>query len=147
MTPASGIERASFAFNFALFEDPAVAPNLLATDPVVSESIVGYPAETTMFYHSKYQPMNVVNPDAPVGSPYNLPTGPLDRTNFPGTMRYSKGVGINFADGHAKHFNGKAVMNVPDGPDLNQAGNPIVRTYNLPYDLNGIPDFVGEPRT
>lgn len=147
MTPAMGIERASFAFNFALFEDPAVPPTLLAGDPTVSESQLSFPAETTMFYHSKYQRMGVANPDAPVGSPYNLPTGPLDRTNFPGTMRYSKGVGVNFADGHAKHFPGKAIINVPDSPDLTVSGNPLVRVYNLPYDLNGLPELVGEPRT
>jgi len=147
MTPATGIERASFAFNFALFEDPAVPPNILGTDPVVSESVVSLPADTVMFYHSKYQTMGTTNLDAPVGSPYRVPAGPLDRTNFPGTMRYSKGVGINFADGHAKHFPGNALINVPDSPDLNVVGNPLVRVYNLPYDLNGIPELVGEPRT
>lgn len=147
MTPAEGIKRASFAFNFAIFEDPAVAPNLGDTDPVRNESSVGYPAETTMFYHSKYQPAGAANIDAPVGSPYNIPTSPFNRTNFPGTMRYSKGVGVNFVDGHAKHIPGKGQIQCPDGPDMNQAGNPMVKTYNLPYDLNGIPELVGEPRT
>lgn len=146
MTPDGNIKKASFAFNFALFEDPAVAPNLFGNDPVVSESAVGFPAETIMFYDSRYQKAGVVNPEAPVGSPYRTPATPFDRTNFPGFPRYSGGVCVNFVDGHAKFYRKNAVIE-GTGPDLNVTGNPIVRCYNLPYDLNGVPDFVGEPRS
>lgn len=144
MTPDGRIKTASYAFNFALFEDPAVAPNLFGNDPVVSESQVSLPAETTMFYDSKYIRAGQVNQDAPVGSAYRTPATPFDRTNFPGIPRYANGVCVNFSDGHAKFYNKNAVIE-GTGPDqLN--GNTIVRCYNLPYDLNGIPEVVGEPR-
>lgn len=146
MTPGAGITRASFAFNFALFEDPAVAPNLYGNDPTVNESALTDVVNTPMFYHSKYQPMGSANVDAPTGDPYNLPPGPLGRHNFPGTMRYSKGVGINFADGHAKHIPGKGKIE-GTGPDVNVSGNPMVRCFSLPYDLNGLPETCGEPRS
>lgn len=146
MTPAGGIQRASFAFNFALFEDPAVAPTLGDADPVVNESQLVDPVNTPMFYHSKYQAAGIANNDAPAGSGYNIPPSPLGRHNFPGTMRYSKGVGINFADGHAKHYPGKGNIE-GSGPDQTVSGNPVVRCFNLPYDLNGLPDAVGEPRS
>ncbi len=144
MTPAGNIKKASFAFNFALFEDPAVAPTLDASDPVVSESALSLPAETVMFYDSKYYRAGQTNPDAPTGSPYRVPAGPFDRTNFPGFPRFSQGVCVNFADGHVKFYNKNAVI-VGEGPDLTAAG-AIVRCYNLPYDLNGIPEFCGEPK-
>ncbi len=146
MTPAENLKRASFAFNFALFEDPAIAPTLGALDPVVNEGQIEFPAETPMFYHSKYIKAGEINLDAPVGSPYRMPLSPFSRYNFAGTKRYSKGVGINFSDGHAKHYQGTGNIYVPDSPDLNQVGTPLVKTFNLPYDLNGLPPAVGEPK-
>lgn len=147
MTPAEGLRRASFAFNFALFEDPAIAPTLGALDPVVNEGQLEYPAETPMFYHSKYIAAGQTNLNAPIGSPYRIPASPFSRFNFAGTLRYSKGIGINFTDGHAKHYQGTGNIIVPDSPDLNVSGNPLVKTFNLPYDLNGLPPMVGEPRS
>ena len=145
MTPDGNIKSASYAFNFALFEDPAVAPTLGGLDNVVNESSVGFPAETTMFYDSKYYRAGQVNEEAPVGTPYRQPATPFDRANFPGFPRYTQGVCINFVDGHAKFYKKNAVIE-GTGPDLNNASLPIVRCYNLPYDLNGIPDLVGEPK-
>lgn len=146
MTPAGNVKKASYAFNFALFEDPAVAPTLGALDPVVSEGQVSLPAETVMFYDSKYYRAGQTNPDALVGSAYAVPAGPFDRTNFPGFPRYSQGVCVNFVDGHAKFYNKNATF-PGEGPDLGNAALPTVRCYNLPYDLNGIPEFVGEPKS
>jgi prepilin-type N-terminal cleavage/methylation domain-containing protein len=145
MTSETGIVRASFAFNFALFEDPAVAPTLGDNDPVVSESGVPDPVNTPMFYHSKYFANGATNPEAPTGSPYNVVAGVFTRWNFPGVTRYSKGVGVNFADGHAKHYPAKGRIE-GQGRDLNVVGNPIIDCFALPYDLNGIPEVVGEPR-
>ena len=65
MTPAENITRASFAFNFALFEDPAVAPTLFANDPVVNEGSLADVTGTSMFFYSKYRPMGQVNEDVP----------------------------------------------------------------------------------
>jgi len=144
LTPAGNIRYASYAFNFALFEDPAVAPNLFAADPVRNESGIPDPTNTTMFYDSRWVRGGEVNPDAPVGNPYNLP-GAFDRRNFPGTTRYTRGVCINFADGHAKFFSAKA--SIPGtAPDPNNPVNQIP-VYNLPYDLNGIAEVLAEPTT
>ena len=145
MTPAGNIKKASYAFNFALFEDPAVPPTLGQADPVVSEGALGDHANTIMFYDAKYYRAGQTNLEAPVGSPYRTPPGPFDKSNFPGFPRYANGVCVNFADGHAKFYNKKATIQ-GEGPDLNVASLPLVRCYNLPYDLNGIPDFVGEPK-
>lgn len=152
MTPAGTITRASFAFNFALFEDPAVAPTLMSLDPVVNEGSLNDVAGTPMFFDSKYQPMGQVNenvpatadPMYPYRAAYRTPAGPLDRTNFAGFPRYTKGVAINFADSHSKWFKNTAKLQ-GTGPDSANPAN-IIECFELPYDLNGIPDFSGEPR-
>lgn len=154
MTPAEGITRASFAFNFAVFEDPAVAPTLFGNDPVLNESAVDDVAGTPMFFDSKYVMMGETNNNVPAGadprfpyrSLYRTPAGPLDRTNFPGFPRYTKGVSINFVDGHAKWFKGNASMQDKTAPDIQQAGSPVIECFELPYDLNGVPNFIAEPR-
>ena len=152
MTPAEGIRRASFAFNFALFEDPAVAPTLFGNDPVVNESRLEDVSGTPMFFDSKYIRMGDTNPNVPVlddpafpyRAAYRVPAGPLDRTNFSGFPRYTKGVSVNFSDGHSKWFKANALLR-GTGPD---SANPAVtiNCFELPYDLNGIPDLIGEPR-
>jgi prepilin-type N-terminal cleavage/methylation domain-containing protein/prepilin-type processing-associated H-X9-DG protein len=145
MTPGGNIRQASFAFNFALFEDPAVPPTLFQNDPVRMESEIEFAVQTVMFYDSKYIPGGTVNPHAPVGSPYRQPAGPFDRTNFPGWPRHQNGLNVNFVDGHARFIQISKVLQ-GQGPDLNQSGNPVVDCYASPYDLNGIPNLVGEPR-
>lgn len=152
MTPAENISRASFAFNFALFEDPAVAPTLFANDPVINEGALADVAGTPMFFDSKYIRMGLTNENVPIAADpaypyraaYRVPAGPLDRTNFAGTPRYSKGVGINFSDGHSKWFKYNARL-LGTGIDSANTANTI-ECFELPYDLNGIPDVVGEPR-
>lgn len=154
MTPAQGITRASFAFNFAVFEDPAVAPTLFGNDPVLSEGAVDDVAGTPMFFDSKYQNAGVTNPNVPAGNDprfpyralYRVPAGPLDRTNFPGHPRYTRGVSVNFVDGHAKWFSSRASFQDKTAPDVQQAGSPIIECFEMPYDLNGVPGLIAEPR-
>ena len=109
-TQGGNIVNASFAPNFALFEDPGVPPNLFGADPIVTESMLEFSADTTMFYDARYVRGGTTNEDAPVGSLYRVPTGPFDRTNFAGTARHSDVLNINFADTHAKSFNKKATL-------------------------------------
>ncbi len=153
MTPAEKITKASFAFNFAIFEDPAVPPTMGAADPVVGEGSIGDVSGTPMFFESKYIAAGQTNPYVPAANDpnfpyrpnYRVPAGPLDRTNFAGYPRYSKGIGINFADSHAKWYKADAFLG-GTAPDLQQASQPIIRCFDLPYDLNGIPDMVAEPK-
>jgi len=148
MTPAGRIKYASVAFNFALFEDPAVPPsgimNPSASDDVRAEGSLEYPAETTMFYDSKYFAGGTQNPDA-TGSSYYATAGAFGRANFPGFARHNNGLNVNFADSHARFY--KKNAKIPGtGVDENQSSLPMVDCYNLPYDLNGIPGLIGEPK-
>jgi prepilin-type N-terminal cleavage/methylation domain-containing protein len=145
----STVEFAGTAINFAVFEDPAVPPNLFAADPVVNESSMNFPAETTMFFSSRYVSAGGPNNDAPAGGNpnYRNPASPFSAQNFPGTARHSgETLVVNFADGHARAY--KKNFGLPGtAPDTNFSGAAnIIRVYNLPYDVNGIPDLVAEPR-
>lgn len=141
------IEFASTGINFALFEDPSVPPTLGGNDPVVSEGALNAPVETIMFFSARYIGAGVLNPDAPTGTPnYRNPAGPFAAQNFPGTARHTDTVVVNFADGHAKAFKRNASL-PGTAPDLYFSGAAnIIKAYNLPYDCNGIPDFVAEGR-
>lgn len=140
LQPAGQVLRASHAFNFALFEDPAIAPNLFAADPVRGEGEIPEPSRTTMFYDAKY-----FKAGGPVPEGYPVPPGPFDRTNFAGFARHNGGLNINFADSHVRFYNKNARIDAT-APDLYYGGGSDVRVYNLPYDLNGIPGVVAEPR-
>jgi prepilin-type N-terminal cleavage/methylation domain-containing protein/prepilin-type processing-associated H-X9-DG protein len=149
------IRSASFAFNFAVFEDPAVAgtwgPGGLGTgnglgsnDPVRNESTFEDSAYTVLFFDALWQKPGTTNLEAPVGSDYRTP-GAFDRTNFPGAPRYGESLNVNMADGHAKSYNKKAT--IPGrAPDLRNGGADA-QVYNLPFDLNGIPGVLAEPGT
>ena len=163
---ASGyIQFAGMSPNFALFEDPAVPPTLGANDPVVGASQVDMPADTTMFYSSKRVLSGAnKNLDADLATDpsqagvqtalrlaYLSPNSPVSfaKENFPGVARHSGQLVVNFADGHAKSFRYNAVLGqnlvAPDTYLSGAANN--VRVYNLPYDLNGIPNLIAEPRS
>lgn len=142
------IEFASTAINFGLFEDPSVPPTLAGNDPVVSEGSISSPVDTAMFFSARYIGTGVLNPDAPTGGTpnYRNPAGPFAAQNFPGTARHTDTIVINFADGHARAFKRNAAL-PGTAPDTNFSGAAnIIRAYNLPYDVNGIPDFIAEPR-
>lgn len=141
-TSSQNIKNVSYSWNAALFEDPAVPPTLGGNDPVVSEGAVMDPVYTTMFYDARWIRDGQLNEDAPTTSPYYAPIN-LTQFNFPGTARYNESITIAFADSHAKAYRKKGNMDVT-APD---PGNPAVRipVYNLPYDLNGLPETTAEP--
>lgn len=167
----SQIQDAGYAFNFAVFEDPAVMPTVGDADPVCAEGTIPDSVNTIMFYDTRYV-KNGANPKVPTGenaatyfaqwlarwtgaggtaaslSPYTAPTTPFSRYNFAGTPRYSNVITANFADGHTKAIRYNAVLDGEGGDDQNTAtvetGLP---TYVLPYDMNGIPGVIAEPRS
>ncbi len=150
------LEFASTGLNFGLFEDPAVAPRLGANDPVVNYGSLPVPSDTAMMYTARYVKAGEPNLDVPAvfgadrdgvyGPGYATPAGPFSSVNFAGTARHTSTLVINFADGHAKAFgkSGKPATNNL-GPDIYGSGE--LPTYNLPYDVNGIPEVKAEGRT
>jgi prepilin-type N-terminal cleavage/methylation domain-containing protein len=151
MAPAGTIQVASFAFNFALFEDPAVGPTF--DEPTVAMSAISQPSGTVMFFTAGYTPRNT---DAPLppgmtaaqfrGAPgYLRPAGPFNRHNFSGRARHNEGLVVNFTDSSTRFVRGTGRIE-GTGPDTTATGQPIVQCYHLPLDLNGIPDLIGEPR-
>jgi len=146
------IQFAGAAINFALFEDPAVPPTF--NEAVVSEGVLTAPVDTPMFFSARYIPAGGPNRDVvdPAGNPINgtpnyyAPASPFSAQNFPGTARHSDTLVVNFADGHAKAFKKNAGF-APTAPDINYSGaGNVIKCFNLPYDLNGLPDVVAEPR-
>ncbi len=141
-TSYSNIKNVSFSWNAALFEDPAVPPTLLGNDPVISEGALNDPVYTSMFYDARWIKDGQNNIDAPTTSPYYAPIN-LTQFNFPGTARYNESLCVCFADSHAKAFRKKARID-SQAPDPVTPGN-MIDVYNLPYDLNGLPELIAEP--
>ncbi|GIV07499.1 MAG: hypothetical protein KatS3mg017_0701 [Fimbriimonadales bacterium] len=127
---------ASYAMNFALFQDPALPPGLFEQDPVVSLAAIQDPVNTTMFYDSVYKRAN----DPVIDARCRPPVGPFGWDNFPGDPRHKDGININFVDGHAKWYRRNAQI-----PGRSPTSNGEVDTYTLPCDLSGIPG--GTPNT
>lgn len=150
---------ASYAPNFALFEDPAVPPtgqpgtcpgHTTAGDNVVSESALADVVNTPMFYDAKHQPMGVPNQEVRDVDPnyltnsYYSPPGPFSGQNFPGTARHSNVIVLNFADGHSKTFAKAGNINIANAP-ATYGSTTLAKVFRLPYDLNGLPEIVAEP--
>jgi prepilin-type N-terminal cleavage/methylation domain-containing protein len=145
---STDIRYVSFAPNFRLFEDTAVAPPFGLGRPVRNQGGIPDVVNTTMFYDAKYFRAMGNNPEVtdamiaidPNAARYKNSPLPFSRFNFPGTARYSGALVVNFVDGHAKAVKGNAGLPglAPEG------GVPDVRAYNFPYDLNGIPEVVAE---
>ncbi|MDW8106940.1 MAG: prepilin-type N-terminal cleavage/methylation domain-containing protein [Armatimonadota bacterium] len=128
---------ASYAYNFALFQDPSLPPGLFENDPVVPMAALQDPVNTIMFYDSVYK-----HPSDPVIDPICPP--PLfifHTTTFPGDPRHKNGININFADGHAKWHH--RYSKIP-GKSYDDNGREV-DTYRLPCDLSGLPG--GDPDT
>ncbi len=155
---------AGMAPNFAIFEDPAVPTTLFDADPVRSAGAIDLPADTTMFFSAKRVNPAARNDDAdPARNPsttghqaalrnlYVAPSNPagFSAQNFPGAARHTDTLVVNFVDGHAKSFgkNFQFQTTAPDGSTALGLSGPTntVRVYNLPYDLNGIPNVIAEP--
>ncbi len=161
----AGIIYAGTAFNFALFQDTAVlkavggsATSATALgDPVVSASALTAPADTVMFYsagmtqknkENKFYPTYKAQWDrisasypAAVGMiNYSKPVADFSRHNFAAAPRHSSQVVINYADGHVSVKSATASL-----PGKATYAAKEYAVYNLPFDLNGIPDLNVEP--
>ena len=175
--PAGNIVTAGYAFNYAVFEDPAVEPNFGSNDPVCSNSILESSVETVLFYESKHTTPGT-RPKSPSGlvsttwfgtgagswilpwtaaggaaaslTPYTMPNASqvLSRYAFPSTPRFGDKVIASFADGHTKVFPYNGRITQLQGNDQNVVGSPAtLPVYVMPYDLNGIPGVTAEPRS
>lgn len=121
---------ASYAYNFALFQDPSLPPGLFEDDPVVPMAQVQDPVHTTMFFDSVYK-----HPTDPLIDPRcQRPRFIFDWSTFPGDPRHKNGLNINFVDGHARWYHRHGVI-----PGRSYEGNREVDTYFLPCDLSGVP--------
>lgn len=147
------IDSAGLGLNFGLFEDPGIPPTLADADPVRSEGSLTVQAETVMFYSARYTANGSVNkyaadyptwPTTGYLAFYKSPPVAFNRFNFAAAPRHSGQIVVNFCDGHAKSISGKAKL-PGTGPSANGA-TTIVDCYNLPFDLNGVPDVIGEPQ-
>ena len=161
-TATNYINYAGLAPNFAVFEDPGVPPTLGDSDPVRSASSIDLAAETSMFFSAKRVEPGQRNDDAdPAKNPassghqtalrnlYMQPAGYFSAQNFPAVARHTNTLVVNFVDGHAKALakNFQFTTTAPDGSTGIGLSGPtnVVRCYNLPYDLNGIPNLIAEP--
>ncbi|MCS7209458.1 MAG: prepilin-type N-terminal cleavage/methylation domain-containing protein [Fimbriimonadales bacterium] len=130
MQPAGNFRFASYAYNFALFQDPSVPPGLWDQDPVVPMAALQDPVNSIMFYDSVYR-----GPQDPLIDPIcELPRFIIDWSTFPGDPRHKNGMNINFADGHAKWYQRYGKI-----PGRSYEGTREVDTYKLPCDLSGLP--------
>jgi prepilin-type processing-associated H-X9-DG protein len=133
----------SYAFNFAVFQDPALPPGLGANDPVVPLAALQTPVDTILFFDTRYD-----NPASPAsqalrtrdGCPQLPASEVFGWPNFPLDPRHMEGGNIGFADGHVKWFRRNAIL-----PGTSPSGASTVPTYTLPCDASGIPG--GTPNT
>lgn len=154
LVPANNLQVASYAPNFSVFTAPAITDFIpgIPTTSVVSSTSIPEPVGTTLFYDSYYLAKGVTNPDfarlnIQITNPgiayYQTPSTAFGIANFPGTGRHINGININFADGHAKNYKENGV--IPGTAPSLYAGGAVVNVYNLPFDLNGIPDVTADP--
>ena len=179
----SGIRFAGYAPNFAVFEDPGIAPAVGGADPVCSEGVIPFPSETVLFYESRQRQIgelarnpageapnyftrwNASVPAAlqPSMAPYNVAfaaaTLGMTRYQFPGQERYSGVIVVGFSDSSAKaiRYNARLandadkfgeLQSQPTAP-TNSAVTSVANAggaYYPPYDFNGIPGAIAEPR-
>lgn len=152
-TATNYIQYAGVVPNFAVFEDPGIGGT---DDGVINGTGLDIPAETIMFATGKMVKPGTVNADVPsaattglqerIRAKYRVNAVGLGGEGFPGIARHSGQILLNFADSHAKSYSGKAVLNTT-APDTARYGGTgsIERVYNLPFDINGIPNMLAEP--
>lgn len=179
----SGIRFAGYAPNFAVFEDPGIAPNVGGNDPVCAEGVIPFASETVLFYESRQRGNTETTAKLPTGETTafftnwanSIPAGPLrtslqvhtgaftpatmgmTRYHFPGQERYSGVIVVGFADSSAKAIR----YNARISNDADKFGELQIQTttngaltttpnagaaYYPPYDFNGIPGAIAEPR-
>jgi prepilin-type N-terminal cleavage/methylation domain-containing protein len=145
--------------NFAVFEDPAVAPNF--NEATRSATSFEAPADTIEFATGKnvagatnvdldpataLGASNTAGVQAQIVTNYRTPAPGFNAQRFPGVARHSESIIASFSDSHAKAFKRNARFPGLTAPDPNISGaNSIVPVYNFPFDINGIPGILAEP--
>ncbi len=152
-TATNFIRYAGVVPNFAVFEDPGIGGT---DDGVMSGTALDLSAETIMFATGKPVKPGTLNVDVPtvataglqerIRVKYRVNAVGLGGEGFPGVARHSGQIIFNFADTHAKTYKGNAVLNT-SAIDLPRYGGTSTteRVYNLPFDINGIPNMLAEP--
>lgn len=135
---------ASYAPNLAVFQDPAILPDVLDQDPTVNQSQISEIAGTTVFWDT-----HVINPGDPIPADYpqycidNFPLSGLDIfswKNFHAHTVHAVGYNVNFADGHSSHKSRKSVLTGTSTEGCPVNAPAPCKTYNPPCDLHGIPN-------
>jgi prepilin-type N-terminal cleavage/methylation domain-containing protein/prepilin-type processing-associated H-X9-DG protein len=140
---------ASYAPNFAVFEDPALQLTELGqvVSPTVGASSLPEPADTTAFYTAFY--VTAATPKPPGLSSYcssYWPTSPLQvfgTNNFPADTQTMGGTNIAWADGHAKFVGQNVYLPQMSPVGCGTYAAPCL-TYNMSCDLTGIPGGPGD---
>lgn len=152
-TATNYIQYAGVVPNFAVFEDPGIGGT---DDATVNGTGLDLPAETIMFATGKMVKPGTANADVPsvataglqerIRVKYRVNAVGLGGEGFPGVARHSGQILLNFADTHAKTYKSNAVL-LTTAPDIPRYGgaNTTERVYNLPFDINGIPNQLAEP--
>lgn len=144
---------ASYAPNFALFEDPSLFLATQFVDPslagltlsVVNASSLSSPVETVAFYTATY-----ATSKTPIPTGYSTwcqnhwptPKDAFSTSNFPGDTKVMSGINITFADGHAKFKEQSAAFTATSTSGCLDEQAPCP-TYHMPCDLTGLPDSRG----
>ncbi len=142
---AGAFKFASYAPNFTVFEDPALAADYGVQQyaQVVNATSLSKPADTVMFFDATY--VTVLNPVPASYSAYCKSEWPADAqalfttANFPANPLHHQGFNISWADGHSKNVRQNADLKSTSTSGCFSEGLPCP-TYHLPCDLSGIPD-------
>ncbi len=139
---------ASYAPNFALFEDPALQLGVVGQviAPTVNESSLTQVTNTVAFYTGRYVTMtDIVPPRYSAFCKAYWPAGPTElfgTNNFPGDDASMNGVNVAWADGHGKFVAWNGNIPVTSTYGCEGAAAPCA-TYHMPCDFSGLPDASG----
>ena len=124
-----------------------------AMPKVPSGEPAAYATTTGTWYSNQPAALKVAFPNGAGGYVGALPAaGNMTRYQFPGVDRYSGGITVNFADSSTKTIRyGMRFANDPERMgEMQRVGTTPVAAAGLayypPYDFNGIPGLIAEPR-
>ncbi len=145
---AGNFRYASYAPNFAVFNDPALSIVAIGRAvPVTNQSGIPRPTDTITFYDAKYlKPGDALPPNYPAWCLANGPKSATDlfgTSNFPGHTVHQEGFNLTWADGHSRYRKGDANFDYTSPTGCEADGAPCP-TYHFPCDLTGIPDGQGD---